>query len=184
MTRIFQTPIRVTLKNFKTGELYSMQSIDNLELISDDDLERIVTICNQELPFKYIFSEMLDGKQYTKVDAQRFVQWIIKGWVDQSHFVFLIRDPKESVVAAVDIKSNDLERAEIGYWADMYFPGIMTAAVSSLVNLAESAGYKELYAYTVPENTRSQNVLYRNGFDRMGDFMKPSGLRWTFVRSM
>ncbi len=64
----------------------------------------------------------------------------------------------------MDIKSANLESAEIGYWLSAHHSGVMTNAVCALVQLARDAGYAELFALIRPTNTRSANVVARAGF--------------------
>lgn len=64
----------------------------------------------------------------------------------------------------MDIKSPELEGAEIGYWASKKHSGIITPAVGLLCGVARGAGYKSLYAFVLPANTCSLRVLTNNAF--------------------
>ena len=170
--------------NFKTGEKCRLVSSENPEQINEKDIAKIVKICNQRAVYDFLFVERCSGKPYTEADAKGFVQWAAEGWRDQKWFVFLIRNSQDEIVGCIDIKSNNLEMAEIGYWADMNFPGIMTNAAKKVVELATKNGFKNIYATTRPDNERSQMVLLRNGFVRDGEMQKPNGLRYKFVRKL
>lgn len=136
------------------------------------DIEKIVSICNQEPVYGFLFREKLKGKEYQREQAESFIKWIVEGWQEQTHFAYLIRRDGGEIIGAVDIKSNYLERAEVGYWADGNYSGIMSNAVAKLVELAKAAGYKSLFATAKLDNQRSQNVLLRNGFVGEGEIDK------------
>ncbi len=161
---IFSAPILEELRSFKTNKKYFLSSSGSINEFDGSDIEKIVSICNQDRVYEMIFRDRLDGRKYEKADAENFIDWLVTGWQEQSYFVFLIKDEDGDIVGAVDIKSNDLDRSEIGYWADSNHSGIMTNAVGVLIQLAKKAGFKSLFATTKIDNARSQNVLLRNGF--------------------
>jgi len=180
---LFQPPIREVILNFKTNEECLLESCNSLEKLTDSDIDRIINICNQKPVYDFLFKEKLKGAEYGKEQAEGFIKWATLGWQEQSHFVFLIRRRNNQVIGAIDIKSNNLTRAEIGYWADSNFPGIMSNAVSKLVKLAKLAGFKSLFATTKLDNQRSQNILTRNHFLPKGEVNKPDvGRRLLFER--
>jgi RimJ/RimL family protein N-acetyltransferase len=181
---IFKTPISEEIVNFKTGEKCLLVSNENPEAISNEDINKIVEICNQPAVYDFLFRSKLAGKPYQANDAREFIRWMAEGWKKQEWFVFLVRNSQGEIIAAIDIKSNNLESAEIGYWADKNFPGTISNAANKMIDLAAKAGFKSLYATTKPNNTRSQSVLIRNGFVNNGKMEKPNGERLKFIRNM
>lgn len=182
--KIIDTPTNEIVFNYKTGEECSLVSNDNPSKISETDLIKITEICNQPSIYNFLFKFRLEGRPYTIDDAKGFVEWIAEGWKNQQWFVFLIRNNQNEIIGAIDIKSNNLDSAEIGYWADGNYSGIMTNAVKKIIEIAALAGYKSLYATTMPNNDRSQNVLTRNSFIRNGEMEKPNGMRFLFTRNL
>ena len=106
------------------------------------------------------------------------------GWAQGQYFVFLSKDSEDHVVSAIDIKSDNLQDAEIGYWADKNKPGYVTNMLVGLVELAKHAGYKSLVAYTRKDNEKSQRVLLRAGFVEAGEESTEEGLRLKFTREL
>jgi len=159
----FDAKIKKEVLNFKTGEVYQMTGGDEI-VFSDKDVETITRICSQEEIYTILFKRRLDGKPYTEENAQVFINWVKKGWEDKTYFVFIIRDGDNNVIGTIDIKSSDLESAEVGYWADRNTSGFMTNALQVLEAIAAEAGYKKLYAKVVAHNEKSMGVLERAGF--------------------
>jgi RimJ/RimL family protein N-acetyltransferase len=160
-------PYIAPVARFASNEQGSIQSSDDASRFVQADLERIVEICNQELVYNMLFAEKMAGKPYSLDKAQSFVSWAELGWKDKTHFVFIIRDGRGQIAAAMDIKSPDLDNAEIGYWASADSPGYITNAVAELLKIAASVGYHRLIALTKPENSKSAGVLQRNGFQQI-----------------
>jgi ribosomal-protein-alanine N-acetyltransferase len=76
------------------------------------------------------------------------------------------------------ITRGAFESADLGYWTDhrLQGQGLMSAAVGAVVAIArDGLGLHRLQASTLPENDRSQAVLARAGFERIG--YAPSYLR-------
>ncbi len=147
-----------------TTEIGWLCPVNGMFEITDTDIDRIVTICNQPPVYDFLFREKLEGEPYPREKAVDFLDWAQKGWLEKTHFVFLVRDANKQITAAVDIKSADLSGAEIGYWADTETPGYMTNAVMALVDLAKQAGYQRLFALIRPQNIKSVGVITRAGF--------------------
>ena len=161
----FNLPVNVDFQRHGVEELCVLESADSSRSFSDSDIETITEICGEETVYNVLFKERFKGRSYTKKDAKEYIAWAQEGWKKEGHFVFLIRDKSGNIVSAVDIKSNNIESAEIGYWSSSETPGVMTNAVVALCGVARKAGFKELYGLTVPENEKSQAVLVRAGFD-------------------
>jgi RimJ/RimL family protein N-acetyltransferase len=169
---IFNPPISLAITHFKTHEAWQMFSIDSSFTAQEQDFLRIKEICNEPLVYRWLFEEMLDSKPYSLEKAKSFISWAQEGWEEQTYFVFLIRDEKGVIQAAIDIKSNNLDESEIGYWASRDKPGIMTNAVRALCGLAKQAGYNKLFADVQVANNRSVKVLKRANFSLEKDFIK------------
>lgn len=165
----FKVPVRVEVRKYPANEVYMIQSVDNDSVFSEEDYQTITKICSQELIYDRLFKELFNGEPYTMDKAKGFVSRARDGWQNNDKFVFLIRNDKGKIVAAMDIKSDNTEEAEIGYWASKDEPGIMTNSVVALCQIAKEAGYKSLYGLTVPDNEKSQKVLARSGFEKAGE---------------
>jgi len=149
--------------NQKTGLAYRLVRADAVAP-GPERIEQVRAICNEGPVYDFLFSHILGGKPYTAEAAAGFLGWAAKGWRERTHFVFLILDAAGGVSGNVDVKSPDLEGAEIGYWAAAAHAGIITPALGEVCAIARAAGYKSLFAYVVPHNGRSIRVLERNGF--------------------
>jgi RimJ/RimL family protein N-acetyltransferase len=145
-------------------------------VLSKNNIFEIIAICNQEDIYSLLFRDKLNGERYEEPNAQSFVAWANKGWQDGTYFVFIIKNQDDKVIGAIDIKSNNSDLAEIGYWASDNFPGFMTNAVSGLIEQAKNAGCHSFVAYTKLENNKSKGVLSRSGFDYVGQEERQKGI--------
>jgi RimJ/RimL family protein N-acetyltransferase len=168
---IFSKPVIENFTGYRSGGKYRLISIDGNFKASEDDLKTITKICNEELVYRFLFQDRLKGSPYLINDALKFVIWARDCWEKSESFFFLIRDEDNHIVACLDINSNNLENAAIGYWATKNHPGVMTNAVNRLCALAKEAGYKKFYALVEPVNIRSIGVLQRAGFTYTGTKM-------------
>jgi len=169
---IFRSPIVIDVINFKRSESWKMYSVDDDFQFNDQDIYRIKAICNEPLVYQWLFKEKLNGKPYSIEKAEGFIKWAQTGWIDQKYFVFIVRDINGVIQAAVDIKSNNFDLAEVGYWASGDKPGIMTNAIQALIGLATEAGYKRLFSDIQQSNEKSINVVKRCGFNLDKSFIK------------
>lgn len=168
---LFEDKIRKEKVNFKTGK--SCYICGGRDMVfSAEDMATIAEICSQEEIYDLLFKRRFEGRPYTIADAEKFITWLKQGWVDDSYFVFLIRNDENKIIGAIDIKSADLESAEVGYWADKNEPGFMTAALEEIVVIAKNAGYKKLWAKVLTSNNKSIGVLERNQFQKNPDIQK------------
>jgi RimJ/RimL family protein N-acetyltransferase/isopentenyldiphosphate isomerase len=161
----FKLPIKLSVKNYLNNEDYYISPANESW---EEDVDQITRICSQELIYNVLFKERLKGLPYISKNALEFIAWINEGWEKNEWFVFFIRNGEGKIIGAVDIKSDNLEEAEIGYWMSEKVKGVMTNAVLALTEIAKNAGYKSLYGLTVPDNEKSQNVLKRAGFTDQG----------------
>ena len=180
----FVTPIHVEFERYPSGELCELESIDSNKSYDNSDFDTIASICGQKLVYDFLFKERFKGRPYTQEDAKGFISWAQEGWRKNEYFVFLIRNSKSEIVAAVDIKSNNLKSAEMGYWSSSETPGVMTNTVVSLCNVAKKAGFCELFGLTVVDNIRSQNVLNRAGFINEGHLEREGKSYIKFTKSL
>jgi RimJ/RimL family protein N-acetyltransferase len=164
----------IPITNFKTGVEYLIQSGNRL-VPSAHHLSDIAEICNQD--DVYALFKRWEGRAYSEDDAHQFLEWVASGWIRLTHFVFLVTTRDNHIVAALDIKSNDLAAAEIGYWCDQRHRGITSSAVAVMITWARKNGFRSLFAD--PVNQRSTALLERLGFVRQK--AEANGLgRWTF----
>ncbi|MFD1860199.1 GNAT family N-acetyltransferase [Aeromicrobium camelliae] len=82
-----------------------------------------------------------------------------------------------------DIVRGAFDNGHVGYWTDANYQGrgLMSTAVEHLAAYArDGLGLHRLQAATLPENERSQRVLARAGFERIGyarEYLNIAG-RW------
>lgn len=169
-TQCFNIPIKELFKRHSTEEIFTIESLDNNSIINEQDIEQITKVCNEELIYKICFKDKFlhHHKTYSIDDAKNFIKYAKEGWKNNDIFTFIIRNPMNQIVGALDIKSSNLLTSEIGYWLSCNATGVMTNAVLILLNIAKESGYKSLYALTILNNTKSQNVLLRTGFNNEG----------------
>ena len=156
-------PGRTPFQNYLTGRQKFLCRAD-IVLKEASSIEQIVHICNQPLIYQILFQARFNGKPYTQDDARQFLTWARQGWSESSHFVFLMMTENGDIAGAMDIKSADLEAAEIGYWASADHSGNTTNAVLALMRAASAAGFRRFIAYVRKSNEKSQRVLLRAGF--------------------
>lgn len=165
------------IENFKLeNEFANVFPLEAANGLSKDNMLEIVEICNQDDVYNLLFKEKLSGEKYKEINAQSFITWANKGWQDGAYFVFIIKNDNDNVIGAIDIKSNNSDLAEIGYWASSKYPGFMTNAVLGLIKEANNAGYSSLVAYTKLENNKSKGVLLRSGFTHAGQEERREGV--------
>lgn len=180
MKVLFNPPVNAVVARFPDFTEFKLESADMSRIYTQSDLEQIVKVCNEKLVYKMLFSDLFEGRKYEYKDAEYFITDAQKSWENNSKFVFLIRNEKDEIIAAIDIKSADLESAEIGYWISSDYPGLMTNAVKKLSELAKNTGFKKLWATTKVDNQKSQNVLKRAGFTDLGEVERKGKQRRKF----
>lgn len=180
----FNPPIIQRVSRYRTGDVFSLVSADDSARFSAADRERIVAVCNEPLIYEMLFAGRLGGRAYGNNDAREFLEWAEAGWLQRNYFVFLIVSPSNGVVGAIDIKSPNLEAAEIGYFASAEHPGLMTNTVIGLCGLALRAGYRSLFALVQPHNQRSAAVLSRSGFMADGEAQRGEKTLLRFTREL
>ena len=159
----FPAILRLPVTNYLNGRRYSVLRCDHVEP-TFDRLAEIVAICNEPEVYSWLFREVLSGLAYPPEKAMEWLSWASDGWRANNHFCFAVTDDSGAIVAACDIKSNDPDGAEIGYWASAHHRGVMTNSVDAMCQAARQAGFRSLMARVRHENSRSQAVLARVGF--------------------
>lgn len=154
---------KLLVENIKNKKMYSIEPNVVKENIIQD-ARKIADICNQHLIYETLFKEMLSGNKYTDDNAKGFINWSSEGWNNQSYFVFLIRDSYGNIVGSIDIKSNNLDETEIGYWLDKNHSGVMTNSIRIIIALGKQVGFKKYIADVKPENIQSIKILENNDF--------------------
>lgn len=154
----------LTVKNFYDNKKEASITPLHIDNISEQDLKRIVELCNQKAIYDFLFKSKLKGKAYEIKNAKGFVKWASSAWDDQTSFPFIIRTADSQIIGAIDIKSNNKEYAEVGYWMDTNSKGYMTNALVELTGFAMRKGFKKLFADALPNNVASQGVLTRAQF--------------------
>jgi RimJ/RimL family protein N-acetyltransferase len=160
---IFKIPLKELIRNYLTNEVYYLRSIDPSYIFTDENIVSFVNICNEKEVYE-LYKKRLGNKPYTIEDAQRFINWSYKGWIENTHFRFAIQNASNKLVGVMDIQDTDLIEGTIGFWISQNVKGVMTNALLKLCEVAKSAGYKSLNAYTNPKNIKAIKVLQRAGF--------------------
>ena len=166
-------PFKIHFTNPKDSKEYFIQDfktyVESPDFNKESFLNRLVQICNQEKIYNILFKTMLQAQKYPKEKAVQFFDYAKKGWEEKTNFVFLIiRVSDGHLCGAIEVKSNDLERSEIGYWASEDAHGIMTLSLKQIIKEAKSSGYKSLFARILTNNEASMTVVKNNGFVNMG----------------
>ncbi len=168
---------------FEPNNTASVIPLNSNYKVSEVDLKRIVNICNQEEVYSLLFSKKLKGNPYEVKNAQGFISWATEGWKTKKYFVFLIKQG-DRIIGAIDIKSNNIEGAEIGYWMDNRSKGFMTNVVIELCKFAKAAGFLKLIGFTKIFNESSQRVLIRAGFEFEGKVILEGEERYKYSKDL
>ncbi|MFA7252239.1 MAG: GNAT family N-acetyltransferase [Candidatus Paceibacterota bacterium] len=182
-TNIFEQNIRREIVNYLTGEKYEMLGGKDMAF-SDEDIKKIVEICNRPNTYDILFKKMCAGKPYTEENAKAFTNYAKGGWEKQTNFVFIIRKADSEIIGAIDIKSPNTERAEIGYWSDENYSGFMTNTVNELLSLAKEGGFKKLFAGVLARNSKSVGVLERSGFIKTKEDIKDDEAHFEYEKPL
>lgn len=180
---IFEQNVKREIANFLTGEKYEMLGGQEMTF-TEEDIKKIVEICNQPSVYANLFSKMCDGKPYSEENAKWFINFVKEGWAKQTNFVFIIRKLDSEIIGAIDIKSANLDRAEIGYWADENYSGFMTNTVNELLSVAKEVGFVKLFAGVLAGNDKSIKVLERSGFIRTKEEIKDNEPHFEYEREI
>ena len=159
----FPAELQIPLTHPLSGKTYTLVRADALRQ-TPEELADLIAACNEPLIYDWLFRERQAGQPYDRTRAASFYVWSREGWQDGTHFVFALLSPCGQLVGMLDIKSTDLEAAEVGYWLRSAHGGLMDTALEVLAAVARRAGYRALYARVKPGNRRSLAVLERVGW--------------------
>jgi RimJ/RimL family protein N-acetyltransferase len=174
---IINGPISRTIERYPSGESCTLLSVDQTYAQTDQDQKNIAKLFNQPSIYKLFLAETWKGREFSAEDARTFIGNAQKNWISKKSFIFLVRNPENDIVAVLTIKSPNLDSAEIGFWASENYPGIMTNALIELCDIAQRAGYKQLFGKTMADNEKSLRVLNRAGFNEEKP-IEQRGLIW------
>ncbi len=163
----FPDPLDVPVQHARSGATYRLVRLDALPE-TPEHLAQITRANNEPAIHRWLWRDRLQGQPYAPEKAVEFLRWARGGWAHGTHFTFALLAPGGEVAAALDIKSADLDAAEVGYWLSAAHSGVMTNAVLALADVARAAGYRALFARVREGNARSEGVLTRAGFARVG----------------
>lgn len=173
---------KIEIKNYINNTKAELIPVDHV--LVKADLDRIVEICNQAGVYDMLFRKKFKGRAYEKSDAEGYNKWCIGNWGELLAFPYYIRMKGIGLIGTIDIKSNNYDGAEIGYWVDCNYPGFMSNAVISLSEHAKEQGYRSLYADIKPGNTKSQKVIKNAGFEFQKEINNNEKRKGTYFRFM
>jgi RimJ/RimL family protein N-acetyltransferase len=157
-------PQPITIQNYKTKQDFILAPLTREDKDLDQLIQDIYTCCSEDLIYKTLFQKR-HPNGYRLDNAKDFLKYSEVGWKDQTHFIFGIFQPQtKKLVGAIDIKSSNKEKAEVGYWLSCKYSGLMTNALIALTKLAQEAQYKSLKIITDTQNQKSEAVVQRAGF--------------------
>ena len=162
-----------TLKSFQGNIFYFLGGI---YAVSDDDIKQLIKICNEGVLYDALFKYRLRGGEYTQENALSFLNWFKEGWRKSSYFAFVIRDTEGILCGSCEIKTDNKEEAEIGYWVMDNCSGVMSNAVRHMISFAFELGYKKLTARVKEGNSRSTLLLSGLGFVLEKSYRRKDGI--------
>jgi RimJ/RimL family protein N-acetyltransferase len=162
MTPDFSFISPLSIERIAHPDTYSLIPAKDLD-IKKQHIQSIVDSCSEPEIYSWLFKEMAPNG-YTHEHANGFVNWAKQGWEENRYFVFFILTPSQEICGAIDIKSNQIEKGEVGYWISSHHRGLATNALKNLRKVAKRAGYKLLFAQTKEGNIKSKSVLRKNDF--------------------
>src|SRR5687767_3020745 len=111
--------------SFRPVELGNLSGVGVARLMRADEavagvgreelVGQLTEACNEPLIYDVLFRPRRLGAPYSRDDAERFLDEAGRGWLEGTHFVFLILGTG-GLIGNVAIETADLEAAEIGYW--------------------------------------------------------------------
>ena len=167
-------PEQLLIRNHLDQRTFFLRRADSIS-DSPDVRSQMAAICNQHLVYEALFKEGMQGRAYTEKNAGGFLAWAKSGWADNTYYVFFIVDENSEILGCMDIKSSNLDEAEIGYWASAERPGNVTGALVKLCEQSCDLGFNRFVAYAKWDNQKSINVLLRAGFEIAQDLEHRSG---------
>jgi RimJ/RimL family protein N-acetyltransferase len=131
---------------------------------NEDDVAALVSACNETEIRRYI---PLIPRPYTEADALAFIRGEATPDLHESLAITL----DGSLVGAIGMTTNSSRSASIGYWCarEARGRGLTTRALRLICRYAlEELELERLELFTDPDNTASQRVAEKVGFQREG----------------
>jgi RimJ/RimL family protein N-acetyltransferase len=133
-----------------------------------DDLDELVSaLQDPEIPRWTRIPE-----PYTGTDGRAFLERSAQSWIDGNAAGFAILDPSgKQLLGSIGVVFHEQSAASVGYWVarDARGRGIATRALRLVAGWAlQSLGVERLELVTDPDNTSSQRVAEKAGFQREG----------------
>ena len=174
--------ISSTIFQYGTSDQYLLKPINSITA-HPDRFQEIYKSCSIDPIYQWLFLKRFpDG--YTVENAKEFFFWAQESWKKGTHFVYLLTEMNGKIVGSIDIRSNNLNKAETGYWINSKHKGLATNAMAQIGIIAKSVGYKVLFAQVEKANTRSIKVLERNNFQRDDTFKTNKDCDWAFKKQL
>lgn len=139
-----------------------------LEKISDRHRDRLVKLLNNENVSKWLLHIPFP---YSLCDAEKFIENCKDNNTDH---LYAIENDGE-LVGGIGIHIKGEHKAEIGYWlGEIYWrKGYLTIALNKVIEIAfNNLKLKRIYAGTFEDNTASERLLQKCGFQYEGTLRK------------
>ena len=143
-------------------------------LVTLDDVPALAQLCRANRDFLAPW-EPVRGDGYFTVDGQRdIVTRALAKYGEGTHLPLVICDESGQVAGRINLNGivrGAFQCGTLGYWLGAEFNGrgLATAAVRDVIRLAfADLGLHRIEAGTLVHNIRSQRVLERSGFVRIG----------------
>lgn len=138
-----------------------------------EDADLLATLYARNRDFMAPFDPVRPDGFFTPAGQRRELEALVRDRVNDRRYRFLISSGGEpaGAISVSNVIRGPFQNASIGYWVsqELNGRGIATAAVGLVAGWAFGpGGLHRLEAGTLVENTRSQAVLERNGFSRIG----------------
>jgi ribosomal-protein-alanine N-acetyltransferase len=145
-----------------------------IRLVQPSDAEVLARLVIHNREFLAPYEPVRQDSYFTLGGQKEAVGDSLSRHVAGSQVPFVILDDSGTVVGRINLNNvarGAFQSASLGYWLaeSAGGRGLATRAVGEVVAAAfGELGLHRLEAGTVPENTRSQAVLLRNGFEQYG----------------
>ena len=156
-----------------------------LRLVTPDDVPGLTALVVANRDFLAPYEPERDESFFTEETQRRVVEGALEKHATGLcvPLVVLARGEVVGRLTVADVVRGAFESAHLGYWVSEHVGGrgVATAAVAQALDLAfGELALHRLQASTLPDNARSQAVLERNGFERIGhapQYLRIAG-RW------
>ena len=156
-----------------------------LRVVSPDDVPALTALAVANRGFLAPFEPERDDSFFTEETQLRAVEGALEKHATGLCVPLVVLAGGEVVgrLTVADVVRGAFESAHLGYWVSEHVGGrgVATAAVAQALDLAfGELALHRVQASTLPDNARSQAVLARNGFERIGyapQYLRIAG-RW------